>query len=117
VEAAENRSHSDLGDLLAENYHDERGHNKDRITQLARAYFFRHRNIHLFTRITDIKVYNNQEADVSLLVAMTGQAVTDPSLLAGLKAHLYRFNLQLIRNDNWLLKQADWKPAGLDELE
>jgi hypothetical protein len=48
---------------------------------------------------------------------MAGQVISDPGLLASLRARLYRFDLQLVRQENWLLKQAGWQPAGLDELK
>lgn len=117
VNAAENRSHRDLADLIDASYRDEKGNNKQKITQLARAYFFRHKNIYLFTKLDDIKFLTDNEAEVTLHVAMAGTEISDINLLSNLRARVYRFELELIKEESWLLKKARWQPANPGNLK
>ena len=49
VDAAESRDTDALAELMHGNYSDQKGYNKKQLTGLLRGYFFRHKNIHLFT--------------------------------------------------------------------
>lgn len=117
VEAAEARKAGDLKTMLNEDYRDQQGNDKARITSLMRALFFRHKNIHLFTKIDEIHFPTSENASVSLFVAMTGSVVTDVSMLSGLRAQIYRFELELIKNDDqWLLRNANWRRASARDI-
>jgi len=115
-EAAENRSHNDLGYLVSNDYQDQKNLNKKQITALARAYFFRHKNIHLFTKIDTINFKDNNQAFVVVYVAMAGSAIVDLNTLSSLRARTYRFELLLEKNEEWLLRQAKWKSAKLNDI-
>lgn len=117
VEAGEARSVDDLDDLLHANYIDQRGQNREQLGKLLRLYFFRHKNIHLFTRIDDIEMLADNQAIVSLHVAMAGTVISDVNALAGLSARIYRFELQLRKDDEWLVRHASWAPASLSAFE
>ena len=117
VAAAEERSSGDLGDMIHGNYLDQKGYNKKRLTALLRAYFFRHKNIHLFTRIDEIELLGDNQAQVSLHVAMAGSAISDIDAISALRARLYRFELRLVKDDDWLLQHAGWAPASIVDLE
>ena len=117
VEAGEARSTSDLLDLAHRDYSDERGNNRKRLEGLLRAYFFRHKNIHLFTRIDHIEILGDNQASVSMHVAMAGTAISDVDALASLRARIYRFELQLVREDDWQLRHASWAPASIGAFE
>lgn len=117
VEAGEARSTGDLVDLAHRDYSDERGNNRKRLEGLLRAYFFRHKNIHLFTRIEHIEVLGDNQATVSMHVAMAGTAIADVDALASLRARVYRFELQLVREDGWQLRHASWAPANIGAFE
>ena len=56
AEAAEARSVDDLGELLHVNFRDHRGNDRATLRPLLTAWFFRHRNIHLLTRIEMIEL-------------------------------------------------------------
>lgn len=117
VQAAEARSADDLVELVARDYIDQQGHNRKQLGGLLRAYFLRHRNIHLFTRIDRIEIAAANQASLSLHVAMAGTVISDVDALASLRARLYRFELQLVREDDeWRLRHASWAPASLDSL-
>jgi hypothetical protein len=117
VQAAENRSADDLSELVHLNYIDQQGRNRKQLGLLSRAYFMRHRNIHLFTRIESIELLAENQASVSLLVAMAGTVISDVDALASLSARIYRFELQLVKQDDWRLRQASWEPANLGAFE
>ena len=114
--AAEERSHRDVADLIDESYADQRDLKKKQLIKMLRAYFFTHKNIHLFTQIESIVLQSERQAFVTLHVAMTGSIIKDISALNGLRAQVYRFELLLIKDKRWLLKQAKWQQAGIKDL-
>ncbi len=117
IQAAENRSSGDLSDMIYDYYADRSGYDKKKLVNLLRAYFFRHKNIHLFTKIRDIRFLTPQEARVTLHVAMAGQVIADLSALASLRATLYKFELDLLKSDGaWQLRGANWEPAQLNDM-
>lgn len=117
IKAAENRSSSDLAELIDENYLDQKSLNKERLTKLVRLYFFRHKNIYLFTKLDGIEFLADNEALVTLRVAMAGSVISDPSMLSSLRATVYKFELELVKKDAWLLKRAKWQHASLSDME
>jgi hypothetical protein len=76
----------------------------------------RHKNIHLFTRIDEIELLTENEAIVRLHVAMAGRVISDVDALSALRAQIYRFELQLARQGDWLLRQAAWTPASIGDI-
>jgi len=117
VAAAEARSSGDLGDKIHGNYLDQKGYNKKQLTALLRAYFFRHKNIHLFTKIDEIELLSDSQAMVRLHVAMAGSVISDVDAISALRARIYRFELRLVKDDDWLLQHASWAPASKLTLE
>lgn len=117
IDAAENRSASDLSDLIDTRYLDQKGLNKTQLIKLAKLYFFRHKSIYLFSKIGDIDFPAENKAFVTLHVAMAGSAISDVSALTGLQARLYRFEIELIKEDDWLLRKATWRRASMSEIE
>lgn len=117
VEAAEERQVGELSDLLHPGYQDSRGNRAKQITQLLRAYFFRHKNIHLFTRIGSIELVDANTAVVKMHVAMAGSVIADVDALASLRAQIYAFELHLHKNETWLLQSARWNRASVTDLE
>ncbi len=117
VEAAEQRSLGDLNDMVHPDYRDQKGYNREQLGKLLQAYFFRHRNIHLFSRIDAIQLLAHNRAEVSLHVAMASSVISDVTALRGLRAQIYRFELQLVRQDDWLLQHASWAPASIADLQ
>lgn len=117
VIAAESRSSGDLAELVHQNYLDQNGFNKKRLTKMASLYFIRHKNIYLLTKLGKIDFLSDHEALVSLHVAMAGNVISDVNALSGLRARMYKFELQLIKDGEWLLQQAKWQPASLADME
>jgi hypothetical protein len=116
IEAAENRSPDDLAELIDESYLDHKSLNKTQLTNLARLYFFRHKNIYLFTKIKQIEFLADNQALITLYVAMAGSVISDASVLSSLRAKTYQFELELVKQDKWLLRRASWQPASIGDI-
>ena len=117
VEAGEARSVNGLVELAHQDYRDLRGNNRQRLSDLLRAYFFRHKNIHLFTRIDNIELLGDSQATVNLHVAMAGTVIANVEALASLRARVYHFELQLVKEDEWQLRYVEWMPARIGAFE
>ena len=113
VQAAEDHSVDGLGELMHTEFIDQQGNNRQQLGRLLRVYFFRHKNIHLFTRVDSIEILSDNQASVSLHVAMAGTVISDVDALSSLSARIYRFELQLVKQGDWLLRHASWGPASL----
>ena len=116
VEAAENRSVDDLRDLIHDDYIDLRGNNKKQLSQLLRLYFFQHKNIYLFTKLGEVEFLSASRVRISMHVAMAGSVISDVNALSSLRAQIYEFELKLIKEDDWLLQEAKWRPANIGDL-
>ncbi|MCP4765590.1 MAG: hypothetical protein GY875_04900 [Gammaproteobacteria bacterium] len=117
VQAGENRSVGDLSELIHPDYGDQNGYNRRQLGKLLQAYFFRHKSIHLFTRIDEIELLTDNEASVRLHVAMAGTVISDVNALSSLSARIYRFELQLFKQGEWLLRHASWAAASIADLQ
>ena len=117
IEAAEDRSASDMSALVDERYLDLKGLNKAQLIKLVRLYFFRHKNIYLFSKLGEIDFPAQNKALVTLHVAMAGSAISDITALSSLRASMHRFDLELIKDDKWLLRSATWQPASIADLQ
>jgi hypothetical protein len=117
VAAAEDRDAGTLKDMVTRDYRDRRGYDREQIGKLLRLYFFRHKNIHLFYKIREINLIGREEARVTLHAAMAGQAITSPSLLSSLRARIYRFELDIVKDDVWRVRGGEWSPASASDLQ
>jgi len=117
IAAAEARDAGTLEDMVTINYRDTKGYNRKQLGKLLRLYFFRHKNIYLFDKIESIQLIGSNEAIVHLHVAMAGSVISDASMLANLRAQIYRFELQMVKQGEWLLQQASWQRASARDLQ
>ena len=116
IKAAEDRNHSDFSDLIHKNYLDHKSLNKTKLINLVRGYFFQHKNIHLFTKIDKIVFQDENNASVVMFIAMSGNVISDVNVLLSLRARIYKFELQLTKDDAWLLRQANWQIANIKDV-
>ena len=104
---------------LSEQYKDEYHDNRQRVIRSLLGYFHRNKNIHLFTRIRNIEIneQNPDSATASVNVAMTGTQVDSAESLLLLKATVYRFDIELgLEDDQWLIRSAAWKRIQAKEF-
>ena len=72
-------------------------------------YFLRQNAIKLLVSIQDIRIFGDTAAEVDLTVALTG--TNDRAL--GFSASAYKFELELVRDDDdWQLIAARWGELG-----
>ena len=111
-EAVEGRDIGDVKGLISESYRDEHDRTRRDLVALSARYILSNKNIHVLTRIGELTFSSENTAQLQLFVAMTGQNVSDLDALLNMKADLYRFDLELVREDKeWKLLSADWRRA------
>ena len=117
-EDAENRDPEELSNKLSPAFRDSRGNNRSQISKLMRGYFFKYRKIHLLTRIHEINLDSEDSATVTVFVAMASTEIVDSSILAGIRAEIYKFDLSLIKFDNaWQIDSGKWQRASASDLQ
>jgi len=116
--AAEARDVGELKEHVSEAYADARGQDKRAVSGLAAFHFMRNQSVHLLTLVRDVELPTPGEARATALVAMAGRPIPGPEALAGLRADLYRFELELREEDGaWRVTGADWAPAAAEEFQ
>lgn len=113
---AEQKDYTGLGELVHADYKDHKDLDKKRLINMFRAYFFMHNNIHLLTRIDSMAFQSENQVFVTLYVAMAGKVIDSKDALRGLRAQIYKIELQLSLEDQWLLEQAKWQRAMLRDM-
>ncbi len=121
VTASESREALTIHKLISVKYKDESRRDRHRLVGLAVGYFLRHKNINIFTQISEINFPvpspSPKKARVKLYAAMTGSPVTGAQALLDIRADLYEFDLMLTKEgDEWLLQKAGWQRASIDDV-
>ena len=117
--AVETRSIADVRSLVSENYRDAKKRTRRDLTRMVAGYFLRHKSIHLLVQIADIRVEGSGRAQAVVYVAMAGRPLENASQLPGVRADLYRFELELSEVEgDWYVTGGTWRKAqGRDFLE
>ncbi len=117
VTAAESREALAIRKLVSDKYMDDGRRDRRALTAMAMGYFLRHKNIHLFTQISEIRFPESNQANVKLYAAMAGRPVTGAQALIDIRADLYMFDLTLARDgDDWLLQKLHWQRASIEDI-
>jgi len=113
-QAVEARSLQDAAALVSDTYRDPRHHTKANISGLLLGYFHRHRQIHLLVRVTDVELGPGQDrARAIAYVATAGVPIKSTQALVSVRASLYRFDVELLREEpGWRFTGARWRPAS-----
>jgi hypothetical protein len=103
---------------VSEAYADAQGNDKRAIAQLVAFHLLRNQSVYLLTRVVSVAVEAPGQGGAEVLVAMAGTPIAGPEALAGLRADLYRFDLQLAAEPDgeWRVRSAEWRPAALDDF-
>ena len=116
-ETVEARNVLGMKKLIFENYSDEKGRTRQDLVAVSARYILSNKNIHVLTRIGELNFPAEDRAILQLYVAMTGQNVSDLDALLNMRADLYLFDMELIRENNeWKLLKADWRPAKSEDF-
>jgi hypothetical protein len=108
VTAVEAGDINTLKTMISRNYEDERGYNRLVLGKMLQFYLAQRKNIHLFYNILEIKELAADYAHVTISVAVTNQDIDDESLLDGVNADLERFELELVKNGDWQVRESRW---------
>lgn len=115
--AAEERDVGDIKKLISEKYADPHGRTRRDIVAIAARYFYSQKNIHILTRISELSFPDKEKATLQVYVAMTGQNVSDLDALLNMRADLYRFDIEIVREEKeWKLITADWRRARSEDF-
>jgi hypothetical protein len=100
-----------LLDMISPVYTDSRGNSREDIGNMMRFYFLRRDKVILITHIDELDIFGDSAANLVLQVGMAGSK--DNAL--GFSADAYRFEMELVRDDDdWLLTAARWGGLGND---
>ena len=119
VTAIESREALAIRQIVSDKYIDDGRRDRRALTALAVGYFLRHKNIHLFAQISEIKLHapSTEKASVKLYVAMAGRPVSGAQALFDVRADIYQFDLMLVKEGSeWLLQKARWQRASVDDF-
>jgi hypothetical protein len=106
-DAAEARDVSFFGEALGAGYRDTRGHDGDELLRNLRGYFIANQRIEIVSRVDEVVLAGEDAARVVVHAGMVGRR-TGATLIDGVEADLYRFELELV-NDG-----GDWQIIGAD---
>lgn len=116
--AAEAKDVGEMKGHVSEAYADGEGHDKQAIGQLAALHLLRNQSVYLLTRVRDVVSIAPGQGSAEVLVAMAGTPIDAPEALVGLRADLYRFDLQLAEEPDgaWRIRSAQWRPAAVEDF-
>ena len=110
--AAESRDISGVLDLISERYRDERGLDRQAVKRIVAGQFLTHQSIHLLVQTDAVRLLTPTRAEALTYVAMSGTRIDGPDDLLGLRADLYRFDLELeIEDGDWRITGGQWRKA------
>jgi hypothetical protein len=115
--AAEKRDLRNLAELLSDDYRDGQGRDREALLGTLRYYFLGHQSVYLLTRIGSVELRGEEQAQAVVLVALAGEPLSDPHEPTFLRASLYRFEFDFIREGGlWKVRQARWQPGVLRDF-
>lgn len=117
-EAAEARQLRAFRDILARDYRDEQGRNRDDVLNILRYWFLRHQAIHLLVVVREIAFEENGDARVVALVGMAGRPPGGLRSLLEMGADIYHIEARLRPKADGSFEAiaAAWRPADLEDV-
>jgi hypothetical protein len=110
-DAAEARDVGFFSGVLAERYHDAHGNDRESMLRTLRGYFIANQRIEIVSRIDEVVITGDGTARAVVHAGMVGRRA-DATLIDGLDADLYRFELELVDDgDSWMVIRADFRRA------
>jgi hypothetical protein len=117
AEAAQKKDLRALSALLAADFGDDQGRDREAVLGLLRYYFLGHQSLYLLTRIGAIELLAAERARAVVLVAMAGEPLVDPNEPTFMRASLYRFEFDFVRGkDAWMVRGASWQRAEVRDF-
>lgn len=117
VAAAEARDTGEFMELIATDYRDAQGHDRDMLRDYLRGLFLRYGSIHADVRVLEAGQFNETGGEVELSVGLAGQRA-DNNPLWSLGAQRYRIRLELVADGPsgaFRLLRANWQAEQAGE--
>jgi hypothetical protein len=110
-QAAEARDTGFFREALGAGYRDARGNDHERLVSSIRGYFLVNQRIEVVSQVDEVVLEGSDAARAVVHAGMLGQR-NGASLLGGVEADLYRFELELVNDDGeWRIIGATWDRA------
>lgn len=114
--AAEGHEISVFRDVVADDYQDERGFDRQTVLRIVQGVLIRNQQIHLLSLLRNMDVQSG-EARAVVLVAMAGQPIESTEALLNVRADLMRFDVDFVRRgDQWLVRAVEWRRAEVKDF-
>ena len=115
--ATQDRDAGALKSLIAADYRDDRGNDKNSLVRLIQFYFLGHKSIYVYTITESIDITGPAQATAVVLVAMAGQPVNSAQELFDIRADMLRFDVSYVfQDDEWQVGNVEWQRAGVDDF-
>ncbi len=115
--AAQKRDIFAIKSMIADEYLDKKGRNRQKVVSIVAGYFFRHKNIHTLSRVKQLTFPRPGRAHLVLMVGLAGDPIGDFEHLFALQATVHLFDMQLVEQaGEWRLLSAQWRRASRDDF-
>lgn len=112
--AAESRDVGELMALVASDFQDGRGGDREELERYLRGYFLMHQSVHLLTRIDSVEFPYADYARARLTVGALGRESSAATTL-DLAADVHDVALELrLEGDEWRVVRAEWRSTRRD---
>jgi hypothetical protein len=112
--AAEARDLGGLMALVAPDFQDARGGDREELRRYLRGYFVMHQSVHLLTRIVSVEFPYEDYARVRLTVGALGRESAAATAF-DVAADVHDVALELrLEGDEWRVVRAEWRSAPRD---
>ncbi len=105
-------------EFVDQRYSDDRGNGWAQLRAQLAGYFLRHPSITIISKIDQVRLVDETQAEVVLYAGLAGSATEASAPLAGWRANLLRFEFrfQLNEDDEWRLIHATWRQAQREDF-
>ena len=110
-QAAESRKVDKLMSHVSNSYLDNDGRDSRQIRAVAQFQFLRNPNIHSFKVIKKLDLLKDDEAELSILVAVASSPIDGVASIEKVRADMMWFDLRFQLEEEWKLVAAKWRPA------
>jgi hypothetical protein len=108
----EERKLGRIVEYVSADYGDEAGRKLQDIKRAIQMQLMRHRSLHVFSTIKDIKWIDDNHATVNIVAAMAGKPIDSVSILTSIRADMINFTVTFVREDViFKIQSAAWEWA------
>lgn len=109
----EERKLGRIVDYVSEKYQDEQGRKIKDIKRAIQIQLMRHKSLHVFSVVKEVRWSGDQNASVQITAAMGGKPMTSKSFLTAIRADMINFQVDFVLEDGvFKVKSASWTWAS-----